>query len=104
MFLVRDSPSERRSRRGPEESTRESDPQKSGIVTPLESSVRKPSLICGHLETGLLPNDELLFLSSFFPTLFLQFFWGGSIFCFFLLKWWFVVDRQKLPSGLLGIK
>ena len=86
MFLVRDFPFKHRSRRGPEETR--------------ESSVRKPSLICGHLETGLLPDE--IFFYVIFLSLFFQFFCGGSIFCLFLLKWWFFVDRQKLPSGLLG--
>jgi len=96
MFLVRDSPSERRSRRGPEESTRESDPQNSGIVTPLESSVRKPSLICGHLETGLLPNDELLFLVHFFKHCFCNFF---AVVPFFLLFFTEVVVLCRSPKA-----
>ena len=80
FFLVRDFPSERRSRSGPEETR--------------ESSVRKPSLICGHLETGLLP-DELFFSFHFFPTPFLPFFWGGSILCLFYSK---VVVLRRSPK------
>jgi len=87
MFLVRDFPSEHRSRRGPEETR--------------ESSVRKPSLICGHLETGLLP-DEFFFNFSFSNIVFAIFLRWFHFLLFFLLKWWFFVDRQKIPSGLLG--